>query len=289
MSADDRVRRRRTAASGGRIVRRMSDESLAEHVRVNQAHWDTDAPNWVASGERNWSAEPSWGMWGVPLPGLLPDDMTGLDAIELGCGTAYVSAWMARRGATVVGIDNSAGQLATARRLAAEHGVELTLVHGDAESVPYPDGSFDFAISEYGAAIWCDPYVWIPEAHRLLRPGGTLVFLGSSTLAMLCSPIDGSLPITERLERDYFTIHRLDWREAADEPGGIEFNLPISGWLRLFRDTGFDVVDFLEIQAPEPAPDVGGRDAVLRDRGVGSPVSERTGLGAAQALSGQHW
>jgi SAM-dependent methyltransferase len=233
----------------------MGDETLAEHVRVNRAHWDEDAPNWVANGERNWRAEPSWGMWGVPIPGLLPDDMTGLDAIELGCGTAYVSAWMARRGATVVGIDNSAEQLATARRLAAEHGVELTLVHGDAESVPYPDASFDFAISEYGAAIWCDPYVWIPEAYRLLRPGGTLVSLGTSTLAMLCSPIDGSLPITERLERDYFTIHRLDWTDAADEPGGIEFNLPLSAWFRLFRQTGFDVVDFHEIRAPEPSPE----------------------------------
>jgi SAM-dependent methyltransferase len=233
----------------------MGDESLAEHVRVNRAHWDEDAPNWVAGGERNWSAEPSWGMWGVDLPGWLPDDMTGLDAIELGCGTAYVSAWMARRGATVVGIDNSAAQLATARRLAAEHGVDLTLVHGDAEAVPYPDASFDFAISEYGAAIWCDPYMWIPEAYRLLRPGGTLAFLGTSTLAMLCAPIDGSLPITERLERDYFTMHRLDWTEAADEPGGIEFNLPFSGWFRLFRDVGFAVVDFVEIQAPEPRPE----------------------------------
>lgn len=232
----------------------MTDQSLPEHVGVNRSHWDNDAPNWVASGERNWNAEPTWGMWGVEIPGLLPDDMSGLHAIELGCGTAYVSAWMARRRATVVGIDNSEGQLTTARRLAAEHDVELTLLHGNAEAVPYPDRSFDFAISEYGAAIWCDPFVWIPEAHRLLRSGGTLVFLGTSTLAMLCSPIDGSLPVTTHLERDYFTIHRLDWRKAADEPGGIEFNLPLSRWFRLFRDTGFEVAEFVEIQAPEPTP-----------------------------------
>jgi len=232
----------------------VTDDALPEHVAVNRAQWDQDAPNWVADGERQWRSEPTWGMWGVPIPGLLPDDMAGLDAIELGCGTAYISAWMARRGADVVGIDNSERQLETARRLAAEHGVELTLIHGNAETVPYPDASFDFAVSEYGAAIWCDPYVWIPEAHRLLRPGGTLVSLGNSTLAMLCSPVDGSLPISERLERDYFSLYRLDWREAVDEPGGIEFNLPLSSWFRLFRETGFDVVDFIEIQAPEPAP-----------------------------------
>jgi SAM-dependent methyltransferase len=231
------------------------DQPLPEHVRINRAHWDDDAPNWVAGGERSWAAEPTWGTWHVTLPGMLSDDMTGLDAIELGCGTAYVSAWMARRGANVVGIDNSERQLATARRLAAEYGIDLTLIHGNAESVPCPDGSFDFAISEYGAAIWCDPYHWIPEAHRLLRTGGTLAFLGTSTLASLCSPTDGSLPITTRLERDYFTIHRLDWRTAVDEPGGIEFNLPLSGWFRLFRQTGFDVREFIEIQAPEPTPE----------------------------------
>ena len=239
----------------------VSDRPLPEHVSVNRAHWDADAPNWVAAGEHQWRSEPSWGMWAVPIPGLLPDDMTGSVAIELGCGTAYVSAWMARRGADVVGIDNSERQLATARRLAAAHGVELTLIHGDAESVPYPDASFDFAISEYGAAIWCDPYVWIPEAFRLLRAGGTLVFLGTSTLASLCSPTDGSLPITDRLERDYFSLHRLDWRNAAGLVGGIEFNMPLSRWFGLFRETGFDVIGFHEIQAPAPTP---GSEAEVR-------------------------
>ena len=104
------------------------------------------------------------------------------------------------------------------------------------------------------AAIFCDPYAWVPEAHRLLRLGGSLVFLGTSTLATLCSPTDGSVPITDQLQRDYFTIHRLDWRDTA-EGGGIEFNPPLSAWLRLFRDMGFEVVDFHEIQAPKPAPE----------------------------------
>ncbi len=229
-----------------------------DHVIANRQHWDEHAPEWVAAGERNWVAGPSWGIWGIPEAELrlLPEDMTGLDAIELGCGTAYVSAWMARRGARVVGIDNSIAQLRTARRLSAEHGVELTLIHGNAEAVPYPDRSFDFAISEYGAAIWCDPHLWIPEAHRLLRPGGELVFLGTSALACLCSPENGALPYTERLERDYFSMHRFDWSNAVDEPGGIEFNLPISGWFRLFRETGFEVIDFLELRAPRPGPEM---------------------------------
>jgi SAM-dependent methyltransferase len=184
---------------------------------------------------------------------MLPVDMGGMDAIELGCGTGYVSGWMARRGARVVAIDNSERQLATARRLAAEHGVDLELIHGNAEHVPYPDGSFDFAISEYGAAIWCDPHRWIPEAHRLLRPEGRLVFLGTGLLATLCAPPDGSDLVAPTLYRPYFGLHRMDWTQVPVDPGGVEFNLAFSAWLKLFRQTGFEIEDMIEVRAPEEA------------------------------------
>ncbi len=231
-------------------------EYLSEHVAENRRYWDGMADQWVALGERAWQHDARWGEWQIPNTELklLADDMSGLRAIELGCGTGYVSAWMRRRGASVYAIDNSEAQLATARRLSDLHGLDdITWVHGNAESVAQPDGSFDFAISEYGAAIWCEPAAWIAEAHRLLRSGGELVFLGNHPLALVCAPVDGSLPITERLERPYFDLARLDWRDAVDEPGGIEFNLPISSWIRLFHDTGFDLVDYVEIQAPETA------------------------------------
>lgn len=144
---------------------------LPEHVRRNRAHWDVNAANYVAPGERNWASnEPEWGIWNLPESeiGMFPESLDGLDTIELGCGTAYVSSWMARRGARCVGIDNSEVQLSTARRLQQEHGVEFPLLHGNAEDVPYPDESFDFAISEYGASLWADPARWI----RLLRSNG---------------------------------------------------------------------------------------------------------------------
>jgi SAM-dependent methyltransferase len=222
-------------------------------VLENRRYWDGTADAWVAPGERNWATdEPTWGIWGVPEAELdmLPRDMDGLRAVELGCGTAYVASWMARRGARVTGIDNSERQLGTARRLAERHGVELTLVHGDAEATPFDDAAFDFAISEYGAAIWCDPYRWVPEAHRILRPGGRLVFLGNHPLVTVCSPWDGSSPIGRQLVRPYFDLHRTDWTEVPVDPGGIEFNLTVAEWVALFRRVGFEVEDYRE---PRPA------------------------------------
>ena len=232
-------------------------DDLPRHVAENRRHWDADAANWVANGERNWAQEePDWGIWSIPNSelALLPDDLTGQRAIELGCGTGYVSAWMWRRGASVYAVDNSEQQLSTARRLAGLHGVDdIEWVHGNAEQVEQPDASFDFAISEYGAAIWCDPHRWIPEAHRLLRPGGRLAFLGNHPFGMVCTSPAGDSPAGTTLERDYFGLDRLDWTDAVEDPGGIEFNMEISSWLRLFRTTGFDVVDYVEIQAPSSA------------------------------------
>ncbi len=177
-----------------------------------------------------------------------------MDAIELGCGTGYVSAWLARRGARIVGIDNSERQLATARRLADQHGVEFELIHGNAEEIPFPDESFDFAVSEYGVAIWADPYVWVPEAYRALRPGGRLVMLGNHPIVELTMPLDADEPAGFTLRNPYFGMHRMDWDDGED--AGTEFNLPISEWMRLFVDTGFEILAYHELQAPEPGEEV---------------------------------
>jgi len=174
---------------------------------------------------------------------MFPDDLAGKDVIELGCGTAYVSSWMVRRGAKVVGIDNSQAQLATARRLQHQHGLDFPLIHGNAEKVPYPDASFDFAISEYGACLWCDPYLWIPEAARLLRPGGRLAFLTNSFLLSLCVPDEDNVAAGERLLRPAFGMHRVEY---PNDPG-VEFHISHSDWIRLLRRSGFEVEDLVEL------------------------------------------
>ena len=104
--------------------------------------------------------------------------------------------------------------------MSEEIGIAMELIEANAEEVPLPDASFDLALSEYGASIWCDPYKWIPEAARLLRPGGELVFLCNSTLVILCSPDEGK--VGEQLLRPQFGMHRIEW---PGEDEGVEFHL----------------------------------------------------------------
>ena len=230
----------------------QDEQQLPEYVRRNRAHWDSIADQYAGHGAESWATnEPRWGIWGIPEAELhlLPDDLDGRDVIELGCGTAYVGAWLARRGARVTGIDNSPAQLDTARRLQDEHDLHFPLMLGNAEEVPLPDESFDFAISEYGAALWADPYRWVPEAARLLRPGGELTFLTNGMLCILCVPELETEPVTNRLLRPYFGIHRNEWPDSD----GIEFHLGYGDWIRLLRANDFEVLDLVELRPPPGA------------------------------------
>ncbi|MGO9605240.1 MAG: class I SAM-dependent methyltransferase [Candidatus Binataceae bacterium] len=225
---------------------------LPEHVLRNRALWDDElAAKFAAAGEEAWARNsPVWGIWHIPESELhmLPDDLNGSDVIELGCGTAYVSAWLAGRGARVVAIDNSQAQLATARRLQRQYGIDFRLIHGNAESIAYPDASFDFAISEYGACLWADPMRWVPEAARLLRPGGRVAFLTNSFLVMLCMPPEDDAIVTDRLLRPASDLYHLEW---PTDPG-VEFHLSHGEWIRLFNRSGFEIEDLIEIV---PGPD----------------------------------
>jgi SAM-dependent methyltransferase len=230
----------------------MGSSELSSHAERNREVWTRAAKDYVAAAERSWATdEIDWGIYGVKeadLGALADVDFDGLDVVELGCGTAYFSAWFARRGARPLGVDLTPAQLETARRMQAEHGLEFPLIEASAEDVPLPDASFDLAFSEYGASIWCDPYRWVPEAARLLRPGGRLIFLANSILSILCSPDTGR--IEERLLRPYRGMHRFEW-PAEDE--GIDFHLGWGDMLRLLRANRFELEDYLEVYAPERA------------------------------------
>ena len=165
--------------------------------------------------------------------------------IELGCGTASVSGWLARMGYHPVGVDIARAQLDTAAALVSEFGLRFPLVHSNAESLLYDTDSFDCAISEYGACLWCAPERWLPEAHRVLRPGGKLVFITNSALLIAATPPDGG-PAGDRLVRDYFASSSIEF------PGDntVEFHPTHGEWVDHLRAAGFVLERLIETRPP---------------------------------------
>lgn len=222
-----------------------------DYILINRQAWNEAADEFAGYAEHTWAAEePIWGIFSVPDSevGMMPADPDGKRVLEAGCGTGYVSAWMARRGAQPIGVDNSPRQLATAARFQDQYDLVFPLIHGTAENLPFQAGTFDIVISEYGASLWSDPYRWIPEAARVLRPDGELVFLTSTAFVTMFVFDDETVPADTTLKRDYFGSHSQEW---PDDPG-VEFHLTHGDWFRNLHNNGFEVVDLVEIQ---PGPD----------------------------------
>jgi SAM-dependent methyltransferase len=223
---------------------------LSDYVAKNREVWTKSNEEYTAErAPAAWACEEiEWGMCKAPETEVrvLPD-LEGRDVVELGCGTGYFGAWLKRAGARrVVGVDVTPAQLETARRMDEQFGLGLEFVEANAEATGLPDASFDLAVSEYGASIWCDPYRWVPEAARLLRPGGELVFLRNATLAILCATFEGTSRTLQRPQRG---LHRIDW----EDDGSSEFHLGHGEWVRVLRGSGFEILDMVELYALDDA------------------------------------
>jgi len=223
------------------------------HVDANRADWNAAAPNWIERGRRSWAAEPHWGEMAIPESELLVmPPVVGRDVVELGCGTGYVSAWCLRGGArSVVGIDNSPEQLRSAQALQAEFDQHFPLVWANAERLPIADNQFDVAINEYGAALWCDPELWIAEAARVLRPGGSLMFLSRSALLAMCAPSFEH----ERTSTQLLHPQRDLGQVTYPDTDGVEFARSPSGWIQLLTNNGFVVDRLAELYPPADGPE----------------------------------
>jgi SAM-dependent methyltransferase len=221
---------------------------LTPHADRNRSAWDAmsddyqgrNGPQLEASGGL------AWGVWQIPESELnVLGDVRDKDMLELGCGAAQWSIALARAGARPVGLDLSARQLEHARTLMAEAGLDVPLVQASAESVPFPDASFDIVFCDYGAMTFADPYLTVPEVARLLRPGGLFAFSHATPIRQIAWPLDAERA-GDRLVYDYFGMH------AFDDGQTIDFNLPYGEWIRLFRRCGFTIEDLIE---PRPAAD----------------------------------
>jgi SAM-dependent methyltransferase len=218
--------------------------ALSRHAEKNRAYWDAQSDTYQARHGDQIAGGLGWGVWQVPESDLrvLPD-VDALDVLELGCGAAQWSIALAGRGARATGLDISPRQLEHARAAVAEAGATVELVESSAEKTPFDDASFDLIFCDHGAFNFADPELVIPEASRLLRPGGMLAFCMASPLLDLFWDNDVEKTGTE-LRNDYFTLKGFE---------AVDFQLPYGAWIRLFVANDLDVLDLIEIQAPEGA------------------------------------
>ncbi len=218
--------------------------ALSRHAAKNRAYWDGESDAYQKRHGEQIARGLAWGVWQIPEDELqVLGDVDGLDTLELGCGAAQWSIALAELGARPVGLDLSPRQLEHARRAIDESGVDVTLVEGSAESVPLDDESFDLVFCDHGAFNFADPRKLVPEASRLLRPGGLLAFSMPSPLLDLFWD-EGSETTDTKLLNDYFTLKGFEDEET------VEFQLPYGEWIRLFTANDMHVVDLIEIQAP---------------------------------------
>jgi len=221
----------------------------SEHERHNRAFWDDDADAYQAAhGHALRAAPAAWGVWRIPESELgVLGDVKGLDVLELGCGAAQWSIALVPLGARVTGFDQSVVQLAHAASDAHDAGVGLPLVAGGAEHLPFADRSFDLVFCDHGALSFADPAVALPEAARVLRAGGRLVFCHATRWAYVTYS-EAKRRTTNRLQHSYFGP-RL-WEE---DDGTHDFVLRTDEWLRALRRAGLVVDDLVELQAPKGA------------------------------------
>ena len=219
----------------------------SSHVRRNRASWNREADAYQRehATQLNRFDRPGWGVWEIPEAKLeVLGDVRGKNVLEYGCGGGQWSIALARRGATPVGLDLSIRQLEHARRLMREAGASFPVVNADAERTPFGGGSFDVVFCDHGAMTFADPERTVPEVARVLRPGGLFAFNIASPLLWLTIVDGDEKPAGTELRREYFGMRRGAWE------GTVEFQLPYGEWIRLFRSSGFEVLDLIELRPP---------------------------------------
>jgi SAM-dependent methyltransferase len=172
----------------------------------------------------------------------------GARALDIACGSGNLAIPLARGGADVTGVDIATNLLEQARARAAVESLTARFDEGDAEALPYEDGSFDVVVSMFGAMFAPRPELVVSQMARVLRPGGRLAmanwnpasFTGEMflTSARHVPPPPGLAPPT--LWGDEKTVReRLSPRFTNIETKltPVEFDLPFSpsGAVAFFR------------------------------------------------------
>lgn len=233
-----------------------------ESVAANRRWWDDETADYLAEhGDFLGSQRFVWGPEGLtedeagllgPVAGLV-----GRHVLEVGCGAAQCGAWVAARGARVVGVDLSGAMLRAAERVLGlsegDDGIgagDLRVVQADARRLPFADAAFDVAFSSYGAVPFvADPELVMQEVARVLRPGGRWVFAITHPIrwAFPDDPGDEGLVAT----RSYFDTRPYTEREDGGRLHYAEHHRTLGQRVRDLVSAGLELVDLVEPTWPE--------------------------------------
>ncbi len=199
--------------------------------------------------------------YGPQIPGertlrLLPEFAPGTTSLELGCGAAQNSVWLARRGMVCTACDISAEQLGAARRIASEAGVDIRLVETTLEDFSKTvDGEFDFVHSSHALEFVEKPGRIVLEMARHVKPGGYLMI---STVHPVYQGewMDGTYEEEDGTPGEdsgwgvfltsYFSPPDDIRRDGEGRPVVVSRAYPVSSWFKWLRAAGLEVVSLEE-------------------------------------------
>ncbi len=133
------------------------------------------------------------------------DIPAGCHLLDVACGSGQVALWAARDGVNATGVDIAPNLIQRAQARADAEGLNARFLEGDAEALPFEDGSFDVVTSLVGAMFAPRPELVARELLRVCSPGGTLAmgnwtpqgFVGQmfKTFAKFIAPSDMPSPV----------------------------------------------------------------------------------------------
>jgi SAM-dependent methyltransferase len=231
------------------VARRSVD--AASTTRANRSWWDRDADDYHAEhGAFLGDADFVWCPERLrEADAHLLGDVSGRRILEVGCGAAMCSRWLAGQGAETVAFDLSAGMLRHARLGAERSGVDVPLVQADAEHLPFRSASFDHVFTAFGAIQFVeDSAAVMAEVARVLRPGGRWIFATTHPTRWAFPDDPGPAGLTATMP--YWDDAPYVEFAADGSPTYVEHHRTLSRRVREIAAAGFRLVDIVEPQWP---------------------------------------
>ncbi len=254
-----------TAVDSERVARR--EVTADDNRRASRSWWDGDADAYQAEhGGFLGEVDFVWCPEGLrEADAQLLGELAGRRVLEVGCGAAAGSRWLATQGAEVVAVDLSAGMLRHAALAAASSGVRVPLVQCDAMALPFAADAFDTACTAFGAVPFVDDSGQVMrEVFRVLRPGGRWVFSVTHPMRWIFLDDPGEPGLVA--VHPYFDRTPYVEYDTTGAPSYVEHHRTVGDRVRELVAAGFVLRDIVEPDWPEGHEQIWGQWSPMRGR-----------------------